>query len=81
MKAVLKPDTASTITLYVETDKPKLFLKFLRIIEELDKGRELTDDDIELRKEVDTYWSHRSGSVQVTMSVITFNTLYKNRKK
>lgn len=81
MKSVTKTQTPATITLYVETIDTKKFLLLLRTIEELDNGRALTDDDIELRKQVSSYWSHNPGTVQVTMSLTTFNTLYNNRKK
>jgi hypothetical protein len=80
MKTILKAHVPSTIMMYISYENGPEFMSFLRMIEELDMGRALTDDDRKLRTRVSTHFSSSTKCAKVTMSVLTFNTLYNNRK-
>jgi hypothetical protein len=80
MKTLLKPKTSSTISFYICPREDINVFQFLELIEKIEMGHMLTDDDIILRRNINSYYTPGTNSVCITVPINIFNILFTNKK-
>jgi len=80
MKTLLKPKTASTISVYISPIQDTIVFQFLELIQKIELGHTLTDDDIILRRKIDCFYTPDTDRACITVPINIFSILFTNTK-